>query len=99
MFNDAAIVRALCQPNADPLSVYSAGRTLAEISFWTWVEEHNPGFVANVVVPDANFGRLLNPDTDTGLATSIMGMLKRAVAGDLDHVNPISKSSIMLPGF
>ena len=48
-------------------------------------------FVANVVVPDANFGRLLNPDTDTGLATSIMGMLKRAVAGELHAVNPISE--------
>ncbi|KAF2159493.1 hypothetical protein M409DRAFT_70948 [Zasmidium cellare ATCC 36951] len=90
MFNDAAIIRSLCQADADPLSVYSAGRTLAELSFWTWVEEHNPKFIANVVVPDANFGRLLNPDTDTGLATSIMGMLKRAAAGELHAVNPIS---------
>lgn len=91
MFNEASIVRTICQPEPDPLSVYSAGRTLMELTFWRWIEEHNPHFVANCVVPDANFGRLLNPETDTNLKTSIMGMLKRGLAGQLDTVNPISK--------
>ncbi|WYZ42275.1 hypothetical protein EsH8_V_001170 [Colletotrichum jinshuiense] len=66
------------------LSVYSAGRTLAELEFWSWVKQNKPPFVANCVVPDGNFGRILGPDTEG----SSVGMLKSAFSGEWKNVIP-----------
>jgi nucleoside-diphosphate-sugar epimerase len=68
------------------LSVYSAGRTAAELAFWKWLEDTEHTFVANCVVPDGNFGRVLNPDVD-GIA-STAGMLRKVLAGNWNGVLP-----------
>ncbi|KAL4880191.1 NAD(P)-binding protein [Aspergillus karnatakaensis] len=71
-------------------TAYSAGRAASELAFWDWVEEHKGrvGFVANAVVPDANFGRVLDAEhTGTGPATSV-GMLERALKGSKEGVLP-----------
>ncbi|KAL4970430.1 NAD(P)-binding protein [Aspergillus stella-maris] len=94
-FNPAEIARALNEPTVSTperaLTVYSAGRTSAELAFWDWVGENKekyPDFVANCVVPDGNFGRVLEPGrTGTGPATSV-GMLQRALRGVKEGVMP-----------
>lgn len=60
-FNYEALQKARYEP-ASPtfertLDVYSAGRTAAELAFWSWIKDKKPPFVANCVVPDGNFGR------------------------------------------
>jgi hypothetical protein len=87
-FNYAEVAKALNKPTVPTpecaLTVYSAGRTSAELAFWDWVKENKkkyPQLVANSVVPDGNFGRVLEPTkTGTGPATSV-GMLQRALRG------------------
>ncbi|KAL4941756.1 hypothetical protein BDV06DRAFT_235888 [Aspergillus oleicola] len=95
-FNYAEISRAQDEPIVPTpgraLTVYSAGRASAELAFWDWVKENKdeyPGFVANCVVPDANFGRVFEPNhTGTGPATSV-GMLKKALSGEREGVMPL----------
>lgn len=63
------------------VSIYSAARTLAEIAFWDWVKEYDPPFVANSVVPDDQFGRVLDMhNIEHGISTN--GQLKAALEGD-----------------
>lgn len=84
MYNWQSIQKTCCEPQKDTfewmLNVYSAGRTIAELSFWSWIEEHKPPFVANCVVPDGNFGRGLHG------VTSSNELLKDALAGNWDAV-------------
>ncbi|KAL5335356.1 NAD(P)-binding protein [Aspergillus crustosus] len=71
-------------------TAYSAGRALSELALWDWVKEHkdNAPFVVNAVVPDANFGRILDAEhVATGAATSV-GMFQRALRGERDGVLP-----------
>lgn len=86
MFNYEAVSQACCEPSIDGfdrcLTVYSAGRTLAELAFWSWVGKSQPSFVANCVVPDGQFGRVL----DVEHISSTFGMLKSAIKGDWDKV-------------
>ncbi|KAL6824625.1 hypothetical protein J3E69DRAFT_381501 [Trichoderma sp. SZMC 28015] len=65
------------------MTVYGASRAAAELAFWSWVKENNPPFVANCVVPDGNFGRVLDAEQPNG--TSV-GMLKRVLDGDWSRV-------------
>ncbi|KAJ5116671.1 hypothetical protein N7456_001019 [Penicillium angulare] len=91
MYNWSSLLNTSCRPRNDSfewlLNVYSAGRALAELSFWSWIGENNPPFVANCVVPDGNFGRGLNG------ATSTNQMLKAALAGEWDSV-PMSLADV-----
>ncbi|CAG9992992.1 unnamed protein product [Clonostachys byssicola] len=84
MYNWEAVQKTCCGPRDDGfggmLDVYSAGRTLAELSFWSWVEENNPPFVANCVVPDGNFGRGLNGSSSTN------ELLKTVLTGEWEAV-------------
>jgi hypothetical protein len=74
------------------LNVYSAGRTLAELSFWSWVEENEYPFVVNSVCPDGNFGRGL-----VG-ATSSNALLKKILAGDwTEALIPLGKYALESP--
>lgn len=70
------------------LSVYSAGRAAAELAFWAWVDENNPPFIANCVVLDGNFGRVINTENVSKVTQSSYGMLKSALAGEWAGVFP-----------
>lgn len=94
IYNWDCLLKTSCGPRHGSfewlLDIYSAGRTIAEIAFWSWIAEHRPSFVANCVVPDGNFGRGLNG------ATSSNEMLKAALAGDWDAVPmPLGKLVLM----
>ncbi|KAM3074952.1 hypothetical protein ACMFMG_008357 [Clarireedia jacksonii] len=84
MWNWDSIRKICCEQRKDTfewmLEVYSAGRTLAELSFWSWIEENKPPFIANCVVPDGNFGRGLNGTTSTN------AILKNVLAGEWNKV-------------
>ncbi|KAM0323769.1 hypothetical protein ACHAPQ_008572 [Fusarium lateritium] len=85
-FNYEAARQACCEPSADGFdrcsTVYNAGRTSAELTFWSWVGEHRPPFVANCVVPDGQFERVL----DVEHISSTFVMLKSAIKGGWDKV-------------
>lgn len=42
-------------------AVYGASKTQAEQAMWKFMEDKKPHFVANAVLPNANFGPILNP--------------------------------------
>ncbi|PYH75559.1 putative aldehyde reductase 2 [Aspergillus uvarum CBS 121591] len=68
------------------LAVYSAGRTLAEQAFWGWVKSNDPPFVANCIVPDGQFGRVLDVNNLNTGPTSSTGQLIRALRGEWEGV-------------
>lgn len=98
MFNHEAVERAR-QKSTDSsfqriVDVYSAGRTLAEFAFWDWIKTNNPPFVANCVVPDGQFGRVLDMDNLNTGVTSSTGQLTRALQGKWEGVPlPLGKQS------
>lgn len=49
-------------PTARSTAIYSALKTRTEQAAFTWVAEHNPGFVFNSVVPDLTIGALVAPE-------------------------------------
>jgi hypothetical protein len=92
-FNHEAIAQA--RKNSDEaleptferiLAVYSAGRALAELTFWDWVRENDPPFVPNCIVPDGQFGRVLDVQNLNVGAASSRGQLMRALEGRWEDV-------------
>ncbi|PQE29196.1 hypothetical protein CJF30_00004232 [Rutstroemia sp. NJR-2017a BBW] len=64
MWNEEDVKAAHAPPPYEPSrawAVYGASKTEAEQALWKFVKEKNPGFVANAVLPDTNFGKLLYP--------------------------------------
>ncbi|KAL2835677.1 putative aldehyde reductase 2 [Aspergillus pseudoustus] len=89
-FNHEAIEQARTGPEEATfermLAVYSAGRALAELAFWDWVRDNNPPFVVNCVVPDGQFGRVLDMQNLNVGAASSTGQLQRALKGEWEAV-------------
>ncbi|KAK4891346.1 hypothetical protein LTR27_010000 [Elasticomyces elasticus] len=89
MYNYDSILDSFSPPAGESLferslNLYSAARTLAELTFWSWIAKNKPAFTANSVVPDGNFGRMLaNKDSDASKKSSV-GALKAALAGQWD---------------
>ena len=84
-FNHSAVQEMHGGPKEDSferiVTVYSAARTLHEMAFWDWVKNNNPPFVANCVVPDGQFGRVLDRyNIEHGISTN--GQLKNALLGN-----------------
>ena len=66
-------------------AVYGSSKTEAEKALWKFVEEQKPGFVANAILPNSNFGTILarsEPST-TGK------WVKDLYDGDLDVIKGI----------
>ncbi|UKZ75601.1 hypothetical protein TrVFT333_003289 [Trichoderma virens FT-333] len=53
---------------------YSTSKTEGERAAWKWMEENNPNFILNTVLPNCNFGRLLIPEHMHG---STMGFVRK----------------------
>ncbi|KAI8937046.1 hypothetical protein NX059_006265 [Plenodomus lindquistii] len=61
-YNEAAIEAVTKDPTMqNGLHIYAALKTATEKAAWKWVEENNPSFVFNTVLPNANFGSVLVP--------------------------------------
>ena len=67
-------------------ATYGASKTQAEQKMWKFVKEHKPSFVLNTVLPNANFGEILN---DTQPA-STGAWVKSVYNGNLDAVKNVS---------
>ena len=89
-FNHDAIIKARNNLSVDAskraLTMYTAGRTAAELAFWHWVKTNKPPFVANCVVPDGIFGRVLDIEHVNMGFTSSLAMLKRVFAGNSEGI-------------
>lgn len=61
-WNEEAIAKAWAPPPYEKErapAVYAASKTEAEKAVWKFVEEEKPGFVANAILPNCNFGKIL----------------------------------------
>jgi nucleoside-diphosphate-sugar epimerase len=86
MYNYESILKSFSPPTDETpfersLTLYTAGRTLAELAFWSWVARNKPSFTANCVVPDGNFGRVLTEKDSVANTKSSTGAFKAALAG------------------
>ncbi|KAK5701420.1 hypothetical protein LTR17_022613 [Elasticomyces elasticus] len=66
-WNDAAVASARDAPNA--VSVYAASKTEGERAIWAAVAEEKPSFEVSAVLPDASFGRILQPGGEKSSST------------------------------
>lgn len=77
-WNEEAVKRAWAPPPYEGtqrrLDVYSAQKTQAEQAAWKWMKENRPGFALNVVLPNANMGKILSPEHQG--AASTVGWIK-----------------------
>jgi hypothetical protein len=81
MWNNDDVERAWAPPPYEPeryMTVYGASKTVQEQAFWKFVKEQKPAFVANAVLPDVNFGKVLD-----GKVTSSAGLIKALYDGDV----------------
>ncbi|KAK5082037.1 hypothetical protein LTR05_007179 [Lithohypha guttulata] len=53
-------------PNSYPFVVYAAMKTQSEKALWKFMKEQNPPFTANAILPNMNFGRILDSPGATG---------------------------------
>jgi nucleoside-diphosphate-sugar epimerase len=65
-WNEEAVNAAWAPPPYEgferTLNVYYAGKTLGEKAAWDFVREKSPGFVLNTILPNANFGPVLDSE-------------------------------------
>ena len=81
-WNDKSIEEAWKPPPYEPsrgYAVYAASKAQAERAMWDFVKEQKPQFVFNTILPDANYGPLLNEN----IPASTAGFLRAAFKGDL----------------
>ncbi|KAJ5580526.1 hypothetical protein VI817_009794 [Penicillium citrinum] len=85
-WNDAGVAAAWDESTPEqkkPMTVYAASKTEAERQAWKWVEEKNPGFVLNSVLPCFNVGKVIFPEAQG----STMGFVRALLKGDASSFN------------
>ncbi|RDL33753.1 NAD(P)-binding Rossmann-fold containing protein [Venustampulla echinocandica] len=86
-WNDAEIKAAWAPPPYEPQrawAVYGASKAESEKAVWKFVKEQKPHFVVNAVLPDFNFGKIL----DKSLAVSTADFVRRLFKGNKETVLP-----------
>lgn len=63
-WNDQAIQDAYATgtPASNGMSIFMAGKMMAEKECWRFMRERHPGFVFNAVLPETTFGAVLSPE-------------------------------------
>lgn len=74
-WNEEGIDKAYSLKEDDPHKawhVYAASKALSERAAWKFMEDEKPNFVFNSILPDTNFGPILDPNsvTSTGASSS-----------------------------
>ena len=85
--SEAQIKDAWAPPPIKPeraWAVYGASKAEGEKAVWEFVKEHKPHFVVNAVLPDTNFGLIL----DKNLPASTGDMVKGLYNGKEQHLPP-----------
>ena len=84
-WNDESVEEAWRPPPYEPqraMDVYGASKTEAERAMWEFVKVHKPGFTLNAIIPNANFGPLLNDK----VPVSTGELVRATFRGELDLV-------------
>ena len=87
-WNDDQVEEAWRPPPYEPersWAVYGASKTQAEKAVWDFVKEHKPAYALNAVLPNANFGPLLNDK----VSASTGEWVRAAYRGEMDKVKSI----------
>ncbi|KAJ6457403.1 NAD-P-binding protein [Mycena vitilis] len=69
-WNETAIAEAHSNPKADRYTVYSASKAEAEQAVWQFVERTKPHFQFSTVIPDMNWGPILQPGGEASSSTA-----------------------------
>ncbi|BCR89251.1 uncharacterized protein ACHE_50449A [Aspergillus chevalieri] len=80
-WNETAVKAAWDERTAEEdkgVAVYAASKAEGERQSWKWVEQHQPRFVFNTVLPCFNVGRILHPE----IPGSTMGWVRKLLQGD-----------------
>ncbi|KAL1301947.1 hypothetical protein AAFC00_002406 [Neodothiora populina] len=83
-WNDECVKRAWAPPpyeKARAWDVYGASKTQAEQELWKFFEEHKPSFEVNAVLPNANFGPVIDAKKQSA---STAGWIKQIMDGKFD---------------
>ncbi|KAI5206473.1 NAD(P)-binding protein [Aureobasidium subglaciale] len=91
-WNQVAIDKAWADPpytEADRAwNVYGASKTQGEQAVWKYVKERKPHFVCNTVLPNANFGPILDKSQDASTAGWIRDIFTQGFAPQLEQIPP-----------
>jgi nucleoside-diphosphate-sugar epimerase len=91
-WNQVAIDKAWADPpytEADRAwNVYGASKTQGEQAVWKYVRENNPHFECNTVLPNANFGPILDKSQDASTAGWIRDVFTKGFAPELEQIPP-----------
>ncbi|KIW45997.1 uncharacterized protein PV06_01692 [Exophiala oligosperma] len=80
-WNDASVAAAWDENTSKedlPYNVYAASKTEGERALWKFVNENNPPFAVNTVLPAANYGTILAPE----ISGSTMGWARQLLSGN-----------------
>lgn len=91
-WNNETVEQAWAPPPYEPMrawAVYGASKTQAEQAMWKFMEDKKPHFVANAVLPNANFGPILSPQNqDASTAGWIVTLYKSGPTDMLAGIPP-----------
>ncbi|KAK0886970.1 hypothetical protein LTR02_017661 [Friedmanniomyces endolithicus] len=86
-WNEAAVNAAQNDPNVDPYSVYAASKTEGERAIWKAVGQTKPPFQVAALLPNANFGRVLQLGGEMSASTGAWPA--QLFTGDVGKLNPM----------
>jgi len=90
-WNEEAIKLAWAPPPYEPsrgYTVYAASKTEAEQAAWKFVQDNKPGFVLNTILPNANFGEILDQKNQSASTGDIPRQLFRGDMAGTSLVPP-----------
>lgn len=89
-WNTEAIEAAWAPPPYDGRrwDVYGASKTQAEQALWKYAEEKKPSFEVNAVLPNANFGTILNKGAECSTAEWVKKLYRDGTPGGLLQIPP-----------
>jgi len=88
-WNEADIEAAWAPPpyeRSRAWAVYAASKAQGERAAWEFVKEHKPHFTVNTILPNANFGKILDPEQQHG---STAGWIRMAYTGKFEPVKDL----------
>jgi nucleoside-diphosphate-sugar epimerase len=78
-WNEESVEKAYSLAETDPLKpwhVYAASKVLIERAAWKFMQEEQPAFSMNTIMPNATFGPILDPAQPTSTAGMLKGLFE-----------------------
>jgi hypothetical protein len=96
-WNDKAVEDAWAPAPYEPSrawAVYGASKMQGEKEVWKWTEENKPHFSVNSVLPNANFGEILDPENQSA---STAGWIRAMASGSFEKIKSIPPREFCWP--